>query len=198
MNNAERRIYNTLAPCVAWHLWQRSEPIQGTLAERYLRETLRLTGLLPETLGYCHSAWCDNYEDYTPSLIAPVHDGGEIVAVSQTFLCPDTLGPWRTLDGRPIVETFGSPGTGACWLAAPDTVLGLAPSVEAALAASQEFSLPVWSTGGASRLAGVWIPPEVEELVIFADGRAAHEAQIRYRATVRQVTVQSIDVRAAA
>lgn len=174
---------------MAWHLWLRSEPIKDTLAERYLRETLGLTGPLPETLGYCHRAWCPVYNDYTPSLIVPVHDRGEVVAVSQTFLCADTLGPWRTLDGEPVTDTFGRPGAGAVWLGVPDITLGLAASLEDALIASDTFSLPVWA---ADHMDEAWIPPEVKHLILFANAKQAKIAAVRHTKAGRDISIQPV------
>lgn len=168
MKTALKQAQDNCALDVAEHLWLTSQPIKGTLGEIYLRETLGLSGALPEILGFREKTLCPVYDDYTPSLICPIYDRGAIVAVHQTFLCRETLDAWRTLDGHPVTETLGALGSGAAWLGVPDTVLGLAGTVEAALVASARFSLPVWATCEERRFESIWIPDEVEELVVFA------------------------------
>ena len=190
------KLYRHCLRNVAYGLWGTSKPIAGTLAEQYLRG-LGLRGPFPDTLGYCPSAWCAHYGDYSPSLIAPIHDNGKVVAISQTFLCAETLGPWRDLRGNPITETFGWPGMGAAMLTRPDVVLGLAPTPEAALAASEQLSLPVWSSCGLERLGSIWLPHDVTDLILFVDpdsdqeAAAAMRAKKRYRVAGRNVTIQS-------
>lgn len=66
--------------------------------------------------------------------------------------------------------TMGSlPMGGAVRLARHERALGIAESVETALAATALFGVPCWSVLNAGRLEG-WEPPEgVTEVVIFGD-----------------------------
>jgi len=41
--------------------------------------------------------------------------------------------------------------------------------MEDALAVYQLYRIPCWACVGASRMAGVWIPDQVNELIVFAD-----------------------------
>ncbi len=86
---------------------------------------------------------------------------------------------------------------GCVRLGLPDTTLGLAGSVEDALAASILFSLPVWATCGEQRFERVWVPDEIEELVIFADaddaGQKAANAGARKHWGKRNVTIHAPD-----
>lgn len=177
-------------------IWLRREPVAGTLAERYLATTRGIVTRLPAELGYVHRAYCSPLKEEVPALIAPLQDSaGHVTAVQQIFLCGETLDAWRDPDGRRIKRTLGVMRDGCVRLGLPDTTLGMAGSVEDALAASVLFSLPVWATCGEQRFERVWVPDEVTELVIFADadaaGQRAAEAGARKHWDRRSVTVHA-------
>lgn len=178
-------------------IWLRRERVAGTLAENYLC-TRGIMSQIPDGLGYVHRAYCSPLKDEVPALIAPLQDSaGHVTAVQQIFLCGETFDAWRDPDGRRIKRTLGVMRDGCVRLGLPDTTLGLAGSVEDALAASILFSLPVWATCGEGRLDRVWVPPEIEELVIFADADAAGKREADKAATKhwgkRNVTVRAPD-----
>ena len=163
-SDEKRRIHH------AHEIWMRRQPIGDNLAARYLRDTRGLMGVLPETLGYVFGAYCSPLEEEVPALIAPLQDRhGHVTAVQQIFLCGETLDAYRDNDGRRIKRTLGVMRDGCVRLGVPDAALGIAGSVEDALAASMMFSLPVWATCGEARFSQVWIPEEVEHLFVFAD-----------------------------
>lgn len=177
-------------------IWLKREPIAGTLAERYLAETRGIVTRLPDNLGYVHRAYCSPLKSEVPALIAPLQDSaGHVTAVQQIFLCGETLDAWRDPDDRRIKRTLGLMRDGCVRLGLPDTTLGLAGSVEDALAASVLFSLPVWATCGEQRFERVWVPDEIDELVIFADadaaGQKAAAAGARKHWGKRNVTVHA-------
>lgn len=177
------------------NLWLKAKPIVGTLAERYLRTTRGIKGPLPDLLKYARSAYCSYFSEETEALIAPLQDSnGHVTAVQQIFLCRETDDAWRNATGKRIKRTLGAMRDGCVRLGVPDTTLGLAGSVEDALAASSLYSLPVWATCGEQRMRRVWVPPEIEQVVIFADAddpglAAAGEAKRAHRALGRRVTV---------
>ncbi|OJW52795.1 MAG: hypothetical protein BGO67_10450 [Alphaproteobacteria bacterium 41-28] len=82
-NNDQLRITKAQA------LWEKGKPIQGTLAERYLREHRKIKGELPQDLRYLPS---DNVSKrFHPSLMAVARSPvGEVTAVQLTFLDPQT------------------------------------------------------------------------------------------------------------
>jgi DNA primase len=165
-------------------LWLKREPVPGTLAEDYLRQIRAVSMPIPDILGFVDSAYCSPLGEETAALIAPLQNSaGHVTAVQQIFLCRETMDAWRDDNNRRIKRTLGAMQDGCVRLGLPDTTLGLAGSVEDALAASELFSLPVWATCGEQRFERVWIPPEIEELIIFADadkaGRDAAEAAKR-------------------
>lgn len=157
----------------AHELWLKSLPIAGTLAERYLRDVRRIEYPPPLKLGYVHEAYCSALKDIVPAMIAPLQNSaGHVTAVQRIFLEPETADACRDENGKRIKLTIGVMGDAAVRLAPEAVNLGIAGSVEDALAAMQLYNLPVWATCGEMRLDRVWIPPVVENLMVFADGDA--------------------------
>lgn len=183
----------------AHNLWLKGQRVEGTVAERYLRTTRGIKGGIPEILKYTYSAYCSvlGQGEETEALIAPLQDGnGHVTAVQQIFLCRETDDAWRDAKGKRIKRTLGAMRDGSVRLGVPNTILGLAGSVEDAMAASSLYSLPVWATCGEQRMARVWVPPEVEQIVVFADAddpgwAAAYEAQRAHRKAGRRVTIMA-------
>lgn len=158
----------------AHEAWLKRLPLHDTLAQLYLVRKRGIRGALPDILGFIPDAYCSPLRRTTGALIAPLQDSaGHVTAVQQVFLDPVTRDAWRGDDGRRIKRTMGAMRDGAVRLAMPDTTMGIAGSVEDALAAMSLFSLPVWAVCGESRLARVWLPDEVEHLMIFADADEA-------------------------
>lgn len=184
----------------AHEVWLRRAPVLGTLAFRYLYDTRCIKHTIPDILGYVYSAYCSPLREEVPALVAPLQDSaGHVTAVQQIFLCGETLDAYRDMDGRRIKRTLGAMRDGCVRLGLPDTTLGIAGSVEDALAASELFSLPVWATCGEARMERVWIPPEIDSLVIFADNdepgmKAARAAQVRHQSAGRSVIIQAPSV----
>lgn len=135
-------------------------------------------GLNPKQPGLlAHPAlWCQEVGRKLPALIAPITDStGEVTAV-QRIWCAERIesvngnGPQ---DARAALQTrkkvLGSMGDGAVRLGVPGPSLGLTEGVETAIAASMLFRVGVWAVCGAARLGRVWLPPEVERVLIFGD-----------------------------
>lgn len=164
-------------------LWDRSDRIGGTLAERYLRGRKISMPIWPDDLGYLprldHNPSGKSY----PAMIAAIRDDtGRIAAVQRTWLDPQGVGK---ADVQPSKMTVGPMGASAVRLGKPSTYMGLAEGVETALSASIIYGIPVWATLSANRLDKIIMPKECESLVIFADrGRvgmdAASEAAVHY------------------
>jgi hypothetical protein len=179
----------------AHNLWLRREPLDCTLAERYLVTARGLKRPFPDTLGYVRHAYCSVLGEETEALVAPLMDSnGHVTAVQQIFLCRETDDAWRDEHGRRVKRTLGAMRDGCVRLGLPDTTLGLAGSVEDALAATALYSLPVWATCGEHRLSRVWVPETVEQIIIFADAdeagfKAAREAWGRFKEDGKQVNI---------
>ena len=121
--DAPRVIPKIEADPLALELWDRSEPIHGTIAEEYLqRRGLLLT---PPSLGH-----------YRGSMIAAVHQPYHgVTAIQKTPIKPDF--------SRGDRMTKGPLGTGAVRLGAPQEVMGIAEGVETALSAMMLRLLPL-------------------------------------------------------
>ncbi len=176
-------------------IWLKRQPIAGTVAERYLAQTRAIPGPYPDILGYTRSAYCSVLGEETEALIAPLQDRhGHVTAVQQIFLSRETDDAWRDEKNKRVKRTLGAMLDASVRLGLPDTTLGLAGSVEDALAASSLYSLPVWATCGEQRMGRVWVPEEIEHVVIFADAddagaKAAMDAKAAQQRAGRRVTI---------
>ncbi len=166
-------------------LWGRAEPVNETLGERYLRAR-GIALKLPPTIRFLREA------EYLPRVSLPALVAAaqgpdrQVIAVQLTFLEPGGLGKASVANPR---KTIGALGRGAVRLGPAGDALGIAEGLETALSAMQIYYAPVWACLGASRLAAVAIPPNVERVTIFADrdrpGRdAAMKAAARFRQSV--------------
>ncbi len=123
-----------------------SQPIGGTLAERYLAEHRGIRSPYPPSLMFHPSLIYAMTRQAMPAMIASVQrPGGVVVAVQATFLAAD---------GRkaPVAEprwTYGALGEGAIRLAPATDVLGLAEGTESAFAAQLLTGVPCWASLGA-------------------------------------------------
>jgi putative DNA primase/helicase len=168
----------------ALELWRSAVPIEGTLAEQYLRHR-GITLAIPPTLRFIPEF------EYMPrvclpAMIAAVQGADRrVIAVQLTFLHPNGAGKARVATPR---KTFGALGAGALRLGRAGPVVGLAEGAESALSAMELFGTPVWATLGAQRLGSIRLPPEVDKVLLYPDrdetGRvAAQKAADVYRAT---------------
>jgi hypothetical protein len=173
--DAPRIIPKIEADPLALELWDRSEPIHGTIAEEYLQRR----GILLTPPSLCH---------YRGSMIAAVHQPYHgVTAIQKTPIKPDF--------SRGDRMTKGPLGTGAVRLGAPQEVMGIAEGVETALSAQMLTGMSVWASLGGKRLHNVELPPFVREVHIFADndtpGReAAYRASDAHRALGRDVEIR--------
>jgi hypothetical protein len=173
--DAPRVIPKIEADPLALELWEKSEPIHGTIAEEYLqRRGLLLT---PPSLGH-----------YRGSLIAAVHQPYHgVTAIQKTPIRPDF--------SRGDRMTKGPLGTGAVRLGAAQEIMGIAEGTETALSAMMLTGMSVWASLGGKRLHNVELPPFVREVHIFCDndqpGReAAYRASDVHRALGRDVEIR--------
>lgn len=177
----------------AYAIWSESERAYGTDVERYLRGRaikLRVPPSLRHVPDLRHPSGHRG-----PAMVAAVQAAdGRVIAIQRTWLLPGGAGRDKTLD--PGKMSLGPMMDGAVRLAAAGRTLGLAEGIETALSAMQLFSLPCWSTLGTARLDQVWLPEQVERVVIFADqgeagAKAAQKAVERYEQERREVLVET-------
>lgn len=163
-------------------LWQRSQPIQGTVAEIYLRRERGIFCPLPATLRYLSGS-----ERHPPSMIAAFGFAAEpepgmlsisennVVAVHLTKLTTDG----RKHPDQPNKIMLGS-GCGVPIIVTPMTdMLGLAicEGIEDALSVHQATGLGAWAAGSAGRMPGLAeaVPDWCDCVTIFADGDTTGE-----------------------
>jgi hypothetical protein len=155
----------------AQELWDDALPFAGSPAEHYARgrALAGFPGALryhPRTpLGPRHSV------RFRPALLAAVRSGERIVAVERLFLdCP----PGRAAcDLDPPKRLLGRPRDGAVRFGAAGVTLGLAEGWETAWSAFLLLGIPVWATLGSERFPHVFIPPQVDRLILLPDNDAA-------------------------
>jgi hypothetical protein len=161
-------------------LWQRSRPIQATVAEIYLRAERGITCPLPATLRFLPAS-----DQHPPSMIAPFLIPAEIApgklavnsdhvdAVHITRLTPDG----RKHPDDPAKITLGSASGLPIVLAPMNDLLGLAitEGTEDALSVHQVTGLGAWAAGTAGRLPALAeaVPRYCDCVTIFADGDTA-------------------------
>ena len=128
-----------------------------------------------------------------PAMIAGVQSPDrKIVAIHRTYLRLDGRGKAGVSTQK---MALGPIGAGGVRLGPAGPVLGVAEGLETGLSAAQLFGLPIWCSLSASRLDRLYLPPEAQEVHVFADnGTAGHEAAERaaeaYQAQGRRVVVR--------
>ena len=148
-------------------IWERADPIKGTLAAEYLKSRKINLPTWPDALGYVPRLEHKPSGKSFPALIgALTGNNGKVVAIQRTWLAIDGSGK-APIDSPKM--TLGPMGSAAVRMGKPDTILGLAEGVETALSARQIYQIPVWATLSANRLSRIELPSVVESLVIFAD-----------------------------
>jgi hypothetical protein len=170
----------------AW-LWSQRRPLAGSIAERYLRQTRRYSGLLPTTLAFLPPRKLEQH----PALIVAFGLVGEsepgvlatpldVTSVHLTLLKRDgsdkaNVKPAKLIIGRPL----GRPIV----LAPPNDLLGLAvcEGLEDGLTVHEATGLGAWAAGAAGfmpKLADT-VPHYIEAVTIFAHPDAAGERGAR-------------------
>jgi hypothetical protein len=164
-------------------LWRQRQPIEGTIAERYLRQARSLRGPLPATLGYLKA-----YKEHPPALIAAFGLAEEsepgvlaapkaVGAVLLIALKPDGSGKAEVESPKKII---GSPKGQPIAVSPINDLggLGITEGLEDALSVYEATGLGAWAAGGAtfmSKLAAA-IPRYVEAVTIYAHADAAGQA----------------------
>lgn len=164
-------------------LWRQAEIVQdGDLVSHYLERRGLNPIPYPGDLRYTEKCRYDqgtNKPEWHPAMLARVSDAeGHPCQLHRTFL--DSVGnkakvkePRKLMPG-PIpkgsaIRLGGTPAQGEA--------IGIAEGVETALAAAQLFEMKVWAAFSASQLISWVPPPEVGEVVIFADNDRNYTGQ---------------------
>jgi hypothetical protein len=159
----------------AW-LWSQRQPIQGTIAEKYLRQAREISCPLPLTLAFLPS----RKPEHHPAMIAAfglpdeiepgvLGDPPNVEAIHLTLLRRDGGGKAEV---EPQKIFVGSPGNLPIVLAPPNDRLGMAitEGIEDALTVHQATGLGAWAAGSAGRMPALadTLPRYIECVTICA------------------------------
>jgi hypothetical protein len=156
-------------------LWERRQPLTGSIGERYLREARGYGGSLPRTIGFLPAKGgrppCMISVVGTPNEAEPgVVEVDEVAAVHLTKLAGDGRGKAGT-DADKIM--IGSPRGVPIAVAAVNDGLGLiiAEGIEDALSAAEATGLGAWAAGSAPFLPylATAVPDYVESVTCIVD-----------------------------
>ena len=165
LKEAERRAAQALA------IWKESLPIDGTVAETYLRGR-GITCALPKSLRFHPQCWHGATAKRYPAMVAAVQ-GNRLAAVHRTYLQAD--GSVKA-DIEPAKMMLGATAGAAVRLTEAQVALVVSEGIETALSLSSGLlSAPaaVWAALSASGMRGLSLPPQAGQLTIASDGDAA-------------------------
>jgi hypothetical protein len=159
----------------AW-LWSQRRPIEGTIAEAYLRWARAITCPLPPTLAFLPPRKPDHHPALIAAFSLPVEiepgslgAPGNLESVHLTLLRSDGSGKAEVKRPKLFV---GSPGNLPIVLAPPNGPLGMAitEGIEDALTVHQATGLGVWAAGAAGRMSALadTLPRYIECITICA------------------------------
>ncbi len=162
---------------IAERLWREARPIEGTIAETYLRGRC-ITCPLAETLRFHPACFHGPEGKRLPAMIAAVQGAGK-PAVHRTWLRADGGGK---ADVEPDKAMLGATGGGAVRLSEGPSRLVVAEGIESALSllcGLLDSPFTLWASLSTSGMRGVKLPPVPARLTIACDGdkpgrKAAH------------------------
>jgi Toprim domain len=162
-------------------LWRRRQPIEGTVAEKYLRECRRYAGQLPATLGFLPAR-----SDFAPAMIAAFGMPDEVEPNVLSISAAGVMGVHLTrlkIDGSGKAGTendkfmIGAPSGAPMVLAAAGDMAGMAitEGIEDALSVHEATGLGAWAAGSASLLSALTpvVPDWMQCVTIVGDDDAA-------------------------
>jgi len=178
-------------------VWARTEPIAGTLAERYLRNRC-IKSKLPSTLRFAPSCWHPS-KTMLPAMVAEVRLGFRLVGVHRTYLSES--GEKATV--FPNKAMLGKCGGGAVRLSEGSGALVVTEGIETALALRDAGNttqsnppLQLWAALSTSGVAGLKLPCTPNQIIIAPDGDAPGRSaadKLAHRATASGWQVSLLD-----
>lgn len=176
-----------LAIARAEEIWNRAQPLGGTLADTYLIE--REIAIAPDRFRFARiPAW---YDDATgecgadrPAMVCLVTDRlDRAIGIQRVFLAPDGKG--KAADMRAAKLSFGRPAGGAIRLGPQDGdhVIVVEGPEDGATVSQMRPDQPVFVTCGTSMMPILQFPDAIRRVTIGADnGKAGMAAAAKARA----------------
>ena len=158
------------------NLWKSSKPIDGSDgASKYLRGRGIIIGVDPKQVRYCTNCMEPETMSPMPAMVALIRDNlsNTPIGMHRTYLTSDH----KKADINSPKKSLGKTANGSIRLMPCTDTLGIAEGIETALAASQLFSMPVWSAIDAGGLEAFYPPEGVHKVVIFGDNDANFTGQ---------------------
>jgi putative DNA primase/helicase len=169
-----RRVSNEAKSELARRTYARLAQAIGTLVQIYLLS--RSITIVPSILRF---GWC-THRNFKPArfpvMAAPVVDiSGYQTGIHLTYLRADGSGKADFADRSDQRECRGMIRGGAIRLMPhdPTRALGIGEGIENSLTGAKIFNIPAWSAVSAGGIKTVELPPEVRDIVIFADNDAS-------------------------
>ena len=156
-------------------IWSEALPIEGTMAETYLR-VRGITCSLPKTLRYHPNCWHRATAKRYPAMVAAVQ-GNKLAAIHRTFLRPDGSGK---ADVEIPKMMLGSTAGASVRLTEGRESLVVCEGIETALSLSSgllRVPAAIWAALSTSGMRNLSLPPQAGQLTIAPDGdKAGREA----------------------
>ncbi len=153
-------------------IWRNAAPVQGTLAETYLRWR-GISIPIPPTIRFASLRYGKRGREY-PTLIAAVsEDGGRLTGIQRTFLADDGVGK---ADVPKAKLSLGKVRCGAIRLAPVARELAVTEGLEDGLSLQEALGAPVWVACGATMLPSLRFPDFARDIAVGGDNDAAGRA----------------------
>jgi len=171
------------------HIWRSATPAPGSDVENYLRGR-SLTTPVPPTLRHARLRHRESGRWLSCMVAAVQAADGRLTGLHRTYLQP---GGGGKADAEPARKMLGACRGGAVRLTPVGPRLALCEGIETGLSIREAcIDLAVWCALSAGNLDRLTLPPEVEEVVLVADGdpvglAAADRAGQRYAASGRRI-----------
>lgn len=144
-------------------IWQAGRPIEGTSAERYIRQARNIWAPLEDVRYHPRCPLGPGkLVQFHPALLVAMRRAGKVAAIQRIFLEPrgNTYTEKRVL-GQAI---------GAAWTNGPPArTVGICEGFETAAAYTSLTGIQAWATMGAKRFHQLEIPVSVETVILLAD-----------------------------
>lgn len=182
---------------LAREIWRNARSIQGTLAEKYLRNRNILQSL-PGSLRYAPNLWHSPSRQNLPALVARI-DGSEGFAISRTYLNAEGTAKANVSRLHQKMRLGSAPG-GYVEIASGGGPLFVSEGLETALSLPEMIApdnARIWAVLGASNLPRVNLPEIPGDLVITPDGDPAGQTAAKALAHRARHLGWTVDIRAA-